>query len=685
MSETAKHDPRNHAHHHEPQPSNSSPPSNPSSPPSISQPTDNGSLLVDPAVGFDSVTAYSVDGTGNNQSNPDLGAANTDETRLAPANFAPGTTNTPVDGPNPRDISNAIFANDQNANDPGGRSAYMYAFGQFIDHDIDLNMDQTTAADGSNVLSFTIPSDDPSLPPGSQISITRGQVDPANGDAINSVTQYLDLSQVYGSDPTTAASLRNPDGTLQTSPGDYLPIVDGQYVGGDVRAAENPDLTSLDVLFVREHNYWVGQLHAQDPSLTGDQLYSMARAITTAEYQNIVYTEFLPSLLGPNTLTQYQGYNPNVSPQIFEEFSTAAYRFGHSIVSPTETKIANDGTVLEQQDLVAASAEPTSDYTINGGADALLRNLAQDYSQQEGATINSDLRNMLDANPPGDVGDLAAIDILRERDLGIATLNQTREALGMTPYTSFNQITSDPTLAGELQQVYGSVDQVDLFVGGLAEDPAPGGSMVGPTFEAIIAQQFENLRDGDPLFYQNQGFSPQLMTQIQNTTLSDLIVRDTDTTAMQADAFVATQRHSSDVASPNPDAPQLVIGVDTDNATIAGSPGVDNTIVAGLGANQQLTGGGTSNTFMFLGSGHNDTVTDFNPATDTLDFENTMSPMDFSNVTWSSAPDGSAILQVNGNTVQLTGVSESQVTAANIEFNQQNPALQSQQTFAGQT
>ena len=140
--------------------SNSSPPSTTHhSPPSTSQPTDNGSLLVDPAVGFDSVTAYSVDGTGNNQTNPDLGAAGTDETRLAPANFAPGTTNTPVDGPNPHDISNAIFANDQNANDPGGRSAYMYAFGQFVDHDIDLNMDQTTAADGSNVLSFTIPSE----------------------------------------------------------------------------------------------------------------------------------------------------------------------------------------------------------------------------------------------------------------------------------------------------------------------------------------------------------------------------------------------------------------------------------------------------------------------------------------------------------------------------------------------
>jgi peroxidase len=638
-------------------------------------------VINDRALGFDGVISYSIDGTGNNLSDPTLGSANSDETRIAPANFAPGTTDTPVGGTDPRVISNTIFANDANANDPGGRSAYMYAFGQFVDHDIDLNMDQTANPDGSNTLSMTVPADDPSLPPGSQISIVRGQVDPANGDAVNSVTQYLDLSQVYGSDPTTAASLRNADGTLKTSAGDNLPIVDGQFVGGDVRAAENPDLTSLDVLFVREHNNWVAQLHAEDPSLTGDQLYNMARAITTAEYQNIIYTEFLPSLLGPDALTSYQGYNPNVSPQIFEEFSTAAYRFGHSIISPTETKIANDGLVLEQQDLVAASAEPTSAFGTNGGADALLRNLAQDYSQQEGATINSDLRNMLNANPPGDQGDLAAIDILRERDLGIATLNQTREAICLTPYTSFSQITSDPTLAGELQQVYGSVDQVDLFVGGLAEDPAPD-AMVGPTFQAIIADQFENLRDGDRLFFENQEFSPTLMNQIQNTTLSDLIDRNTDTTVMQSDAFAATIRHSSDVASPNPAAPQLVIGVDDNDATIAGSPGVDNTIVAGLGTDQQLTGSGSTDTFVFLGSGHNDTVTDFNINTDKLDFENTMTPADFSDVTITSGAAGSAVVQFDGNTVQVAGVLPSELGANQFVFNQDNPALQAQHPTA---
>jgi hypothetical protein len=89
--------------------------------------------------------------------------------------------------------------------------------------------------------------------------------------------------------------------------------------------------------------------------------------------------------------------------------------------------------------------------------------------------------------------------------------------------------------------------------------------------------------------------------------------------------------------------------------------------------------------FMFLGSGHDVTVTDFNPDTDKLDFENTLTPMEFSNVVVSPAADGSAILQVNGNTVQLAGVSESQVTAGYVEFNRQEPAMLSQQIMAGPT
>jgi peroxidase len=634
------------------------------------------SLISDRALGFDHVTSYSVDGTGNNLANPTLGAAGSDEVRIAPAHFAPGTTDTPVAGPNPRVISNTIFANDKELDDPVGRSAYTYALGQFIDHDLDLNPNQTPAADGSNTLKIVIPPGDAFFTPGTTINILRGQIDPKNGNAIDADTSFLDLSQVYGSDAATAASLRNADGTMKTQNGG-LPIgSDGQFMGGDVRVAENPDLTSIDVLFVREHNSWVAKLRAEQPSLTGDQLYGMARAITTAEYQNIIYSGYLPSLLGSAAPGAYTGYNPKVNPSIMEEFSTAAFRFGHTIISPEESKIANDGTVLQEQDLIAAAGEPASTFNNFGGADALLRNLADDTSQQEGVGIVSDLLNLLDANP-NDVGDLGAIDLERERDLGINTLTQTRTALGLHPYTSFNQITGDPTLAAELKSVYGSVNNVDLFVGGLAENANAGdtGSMLGPTFTKIISQQFSNLRASDRLYFENEGFSPALMQQIQDTTLSDLILRDTNTAAIQADAFVATERHASKVASPDPTKPQLVIGVDANGAVIAGSPGVDNTIVAGGGQNQVLTGGGASDIFTLLGSGHHDTVTDFNPKVDKIDFEGLSRAASFHDLIIHGNSAGGSVVQFAGNSVTLTGVHSASLSPQNFLFNQDNPAL----------
>jgi peroxidase len=93
---------------------------------------------------------------------------------------------------------------------------------------------------------------------------------------------------------------------------------------------------------MREHNYWVATLRSQHPDWTGDQLYGMAKAITTAEYQNIVYSEYLPLLLGPEAPVDH-GYNPNVSAQVTQEFSTAAFRMGHSEVSDTQDGFDNKG------------------------------------------------------------------------------------------------------------------------------------------------------------------------------------------------------------------------------------------------------------------------------------------------------------------------------------------------------
>ncbi len=58
--------------------------------------------------------------------------------------------------------------------------------------------------------------------------------------------------------------------------------------------------------------------------------------------------------------------------------------------------------------------------------------------------------------------------------------------------------------------------------------------MIGSTFGKIIADQFTALRDGDRLYFENQKFDKETLNEIKHTTLSDLIMRNTDTTAMQS-------------------------------------------------------------------------------------------------------------------------------------------------------
>ena len=605
----------------------------------------------------------SIDGSGNNLEDPTLNEAGTDFTRMGTAHFADGIS-TPVDGPDPREVSNILVAGNGDLPNPEGLSGMMYAWGQFVDHDLDLSN-----ADGVNHIDITIPPDDQTFTPGSVIPLTRAMIDPATGPgtghpatAVNAITGWLDASMVYGSDDATAASLRLPDGHMQTSPGNNLPIVNGMFVAGDARADENPDLTSLQTLFVREHNYQVDRLHAEHPDWTGDQLYQQARAIVTAEIENITYTEFLPHLLGPNAIKPYHGYNPNADPRITEEFAGAAYRFGHSIVSADIDSIDNLGNDTSAQSLKDAFFEPASTFVANGGADGLLRHLGADASNALDVHIVDDLRNFLDAPPDG--MDLAAINIERGRDLGLGTLNETRISLGLQPYTSFDQITRDPATQQALQQAYGSVDAIDLWSGGLAEDHMPG-AMVGQTFQRIIATQFENLRDGDRLWFQNQGFDPQTLRQIESTTLSDIIMRNTNTNYFQDDAFVFYDRHSGvagGVASEDPTAPQLVIG-SNGNDTLVGGPN-DDYLYAGTG-NQTMTGGGGADNFVFTDN-VDATITDFKPGVDHLRFDSAGTlGCNGTSITQSAA---GAIVHVGSDQVLLSGIKANQLTLQDIVF-----------------
>lgn len=598
----------------------------------------------------------SIDGSGNNLSDLSQNSSGDSFSRIGPANFSDSQRSLLSNLPNARTVSNLVVAaTSEEAENPNDRglSGMMYAWGQFIDHDINL-----MKSDGINKIGIQIPNGDPSL--SGSISLTRTKVDPLTGLAINNVTGWIDGSMVYGSDAVTAASLRNAEGYMLTSAGNNLPIANGTFLAGDIRAQENPDLTALQTLFIREHNRQVDLLKAAHPDWSGDQLYNQARAIVGAEIAHITYSEFLPSLLGRGAISRYEGYDPSVNASMNEEFAGAAFRFGHSIVSANLQRLAEDGSAVGPElSLKDAFFQTTSDFAANGGVAGFLRKLASDVSNELDVFIVDDLRNFL--NVPGASMDLAAINIQRGRDLGLGSLNQTRVALGLKAYSSFAEITSDASIAASLEAAYGSVDNLDLWIGGLAEDHGQG-AMVGETFQIIIANQFEALRDGDRLWYENQGFDRRTLDQINNTKLSDLIQLNTDVKHIQDDVFRYVDRHGSDSVV-DPTVRQLLIGKDGSDILVGGNE--NDILVAGLG-NQQLTGGGGRDQFVLSQGGIQAQVTDFTAGQDRLVFEQALTRDQLTQGLSISSQGSNLLVSFQGANVTLVAVSANQLRPDDI-------------------
>jgi hypothetical protein len=118
---------------------------------------------------------------------------------------------------------------------------------------------------------------------------------------------------------------------------------------------------------------------------------------------------------------------------------------------------------------------------------------------------------------------------------GLPDYNTVRKAYGLPPVTAFDQITSNQELQSELQTLYGDVDHADVLIGGLAEDHVEG-SAVGPTFQAILVNQFVRTRAGDRLWFEAT-FSGSELDALEHTTLSDIIKWNTTLTNIQDNVF----------------------------------------------------------------------------------------------------------------------------------------------------
>jgi len=510
------------------------------------------------------------DGSNNNLNNPKWGATHTVLSRLAPAAYA-DKISAPAGAQrqNPRKLSNALFAQDSPLSDRMGLSDFVWVFGQLIDHDLTLSEGNDEPA----MIPINFP--DPHFNPGGAIPnamIRMTRTAPMEGtgtdennprEHFNEITAWLDASCVYGSDAFRATWLRTlEDGKMKVSEGNLLPFntesgefnddpyidapsmaddvgfAEKLFVAGDVRANENVLLTAYHTLFVREHNRLCDELILQHPDWQDEQIYQHARKIVGGILQRITFDEWLPAM--GVELAPYAGYDATVNPSIFNGFSGAAFRLGHTLLSGDILVMDAEGNERAEGPLALRDAFFNPDVLIeNGGLDPFFRGMGAQMQQQFDAKIVDDIRNFL-FGPPGAGGtDLASININRGRERGLADFNTYRAALGLTPYTAFREICDDPTVVEALQSNYSSVDDIDPWVGMLAEQNMDN-TLFGETVRAFMLRQFSAIRDGDRFYFENDDvLSEAEKAAIRATTMRDVVMRNTGIKLMQDRVFEA--------------------------------------------------------------------------------------------------------------------------------------------------
>jgi hypothetical protein len=242
--------------------------------------------------------------------------------------------------------------------------------------------------------------------------------------------------------------------------------------------------------------------------------------------QAITYNEYLPVILGRGALAPYRGYSPDVDASITNIFSSALYRYGHSALSATLLRLNGHGEEIPQGHLQLRDAffSPHR-ITGEGGIAPLLRGFAAQACEQVDVFLVDDVRNFMFGEPGSGGLDLAALNIQRGRDHGLPSYNESREGFGLQPALAFSDITTNPDLQERLANAYADVEDIDVWVGALAEDHLPG-AMVGELMFFAVKEQFEALRDGDRFWYERI-LSPRELQEVKRTRLADIIQRNT--------------------------------------------------------------------------------------------------------------------------------------------------------------
>ena len=520
-----------------------------------------------------------ITGRCNNIKSPNWGAANIPFSRLASPKYGADTTaprGVADELPNVRVVATAFPEKDN----PDGRvSSMIMQFGQFLDHDISSTSfpEKRCCLNPGRPECFNInvPVSDPFYQQRHNLSSTcidfarsRPACGQSSREQVNTITAFIDASNIYGSDDETAQILRsNIGGRLvenEKEPG-HLPTKDQlrrpsdhlddrqDFVAGDLRVNEQPFLTSLHVLFMREHNRLANLLQKELNTENDELLYQSARKLVIIEMQNIVYKEFLPTLLGRRFMEKYKldllgdsQYNPSANPSVLNSFATAAFRFGHSMINSLFK------VIFTNQEIFWRLSDLFNGKKFNGkhllDIEPMVLGLLNQNAQKVDGSFANELKNHLfvEHSPKRQThfgGDLVARNIQRGRDHGIPDYNTFRKICNLQPITSFSQkpIEMSREMWFRFQSLYKRVDDIDLSPAAIAENPVDSDALLGPTFSCLIGLQFHNLKYGDRFFFThrntNLNYLKKFMSEMEERTLSDVICDNTYISKVQEKAL----------------------------------------------------------------------------------------------------------------------------------------------------
>ena len=309
----------------------------------------------------------------------------------------------------------------------------------------------------------------------------------------------------------------------------------------------------------------------------GERLFQAARFATEMQYQHLVFEEFARKIQ-PN-LNPFVDYDSSIDPAIMAEFAHVVYRFGHSMLTETVAR-TKDGGANDDIGLIQAFLNPTEfadGYANNiDAAEAVVRGMTKQVGNEVDEFVTEALRNNLVGLPL----DLAAINMVRGRDTGIPSLNEARRLFfddtndsALSPYTSwadFGASLRHPESLTNFVAVYGNhpsiaaattmtekrdaadalinggdtdstnfmnsdgpytpantgLNDVDFWIGGLAEQQAPFGGLLGSTFNFVFESQMQKLQDADRFYYLGRTAGLDFLTQLEENSFAEMIMRN---------------------------------------------------------------------------------------------------------------------------------------------------------------